>query len=236
MSLELIIGVQVVVLGIVLFALAPAMRRRWPTADGYLVLARSAAIVVGIALIAASITGGQTPMSNTPNPVPDQVTSVDAGYKLYQANCAACHGVDARGGGPLAGTTKVQPPSLRAHLSQHTDGDLFYWISNGMPGGMPAWSDKLDETDRWNLVNYLRSINGQGPTANPPPSAATGQGVMVAMLFPIGWATFFGIWLGTGARRTWRSRRRYGSPSSGQPQRERASPGAPMPNVSDPGD
>ncbi len=203
MSLGLIIGVQVVIVGIVLFALTPAMRRRWPRADGYVALARSAAIVVGIALVAISLGGGQTPMSGTPNPVPNQVTSVEAGYDLYQANCAACHGVDGNGGGPLAGTTQVQPPSLKAHLTQHTDGDLFYWISNGLPGGMPAWSDKISETDRWNLVNYLRSINGQGPTANPSSSPAAAA----TFLFPLGWAIFFGVWLGTGVRRARRSRR-----------------------------
>jgi mono/diheme cytochrome c family protein len=61
----------------------------------------------------------------------------------------------------------MRPPSLRTHLDQHTDGDLFYWITNGLPGGMPAWGDKLSETDRWNLINYLRSVNGVGPTPDP---------------------------------------------------------------------
>ena len=144
------------------------------------------------------------------------MTSVDAGYDLYQANCAACHGVDGNGGGPLAGTTPVQPPSLKAHLTQHTDGDLFYWISNGLPGGMPGWSDKLSETDRWNLVNYLRSINGQGPTANPRPSAAATQGAAVVFLLPLGWATFFCVWLGAGARRRRRGRGRATSRNRGR--------------------
>lgn len=200
MSLGLIIGVQIVIVGIVLFGVTPALRRRWPKADGYVALARSAAIVVGIALVALSAGGGQTPMSGTPNPVPDQVTSVDTGARLYQANCAACHGVDGNGGGPLSGTTAVQPPSLKAHLAQHTDGDLFYWISNGLPGGMPAWSDKLTETDRWNLVNYLRSINGQGPTAAPSATAA-GSHERLGLLFPVGLGTVFIGWLVTGLRR-----------------------------------
>jgi mono/diheme cytochrome c family protein len=204
-SLGLVIGVQLAVLGIALFFLTPAIRRRWPAASSYLALARTAGIVIGIALIGLAVSGGQTPMSNTPNPVPDQVTSVDAGYQLYQANCAACHGVDGNGGGPLAGTTPVTPPSLKAHLSQHTDGDLFYWITNGLPGGMPAWSSKLSETDRWNVVNYLRSINGQGPTANPSGSVAT-PADHVAILFPLGFAGLFGAWLGAGLRRSRRGR------------------------------
>jgi mono/diheme cytochrome c family protein len=205
MTLGLIIGVQVLVLGVVLFFLTPAIRRRWPKADGYVALARTGAIVIGIALLALSLSGGQTPMSNTPNPVADQVTSVDVGYDIYQANCAACHGVDGNGGGPLAGTTPVRPPSLKAHLAQHTDGDLFYWISNGLPGGMPGWADRLTETDRWNVVNYLRSINGIGPT--PHPSAAGIAADRLVLLFPVGWAVLLGGWLVAGIRRS-RARRR----------------------------
>lgn len=201
MSLGLVIGVQLATAGIVLLVLTPAIRRRWPRVDNYLALARTALIVIGIALVGLTASGGQTPMSSTPNPVPSTVTSVNAGYRLYQANCAACHGVDGNGGGPLVGTTQVTPPSLRAHLSQHTDGDLFYWISKGLPGGMPAWESQLSESDRWNLVNFLRSINGQGPTANPSASAG-GAADRMAALVPIGLATFFGGWLAAGLRQS----------------------------------
>jgi len=174
-SIAVIVGLQLVLLGVILLLAGPAIRRRWPATGGYLVLARSIALVLGVTLVGSSLGGGQTPMSNTPNPVPAQVASVTAGRDLYQANCAACHGVDGTGGGPLAGTTPVTPPSLKAHLGQHTDGDLFYWISNGLPGGMPGWSARLSETDRWNIINYLRSINGQGPTAAPSATSKQGQ-------------------------------------------------------------
>jgi mono/diheme cytochrome c family protein len=156
-------------------------------------------IIVGVVLIAIAAGGGQTPMSGTPNPVPAQVTSVNAGYRLYQANCAACHGVDGNGGGPLSGMTAVVPPSLRAHLSDHADGDLFYWISKGLPGGMPAWESEMSETDRWDLVNYLRAINGQGPTPDP---STVGQLDRMAVLFPVGFALMTVGWVVSGLRRS----------------------------------
>jgi len=198
MSLFLIVGVQVVVLATILFALSPIVHRRWPTGDAALAIGRSVLLVAGIVLIAVDLAGGQTPMSKTPNPVAGTVTSVEAGRVAYQANCAACHGVDARGGGPQAGTTAIQPPSLIAHLEGHADGDLFYWISNGMPGGMPEWADKLSETDRWNLVNYLRAINGRSPITAVPPASR------VAVMLPVGVGIAGAAWLLGG----WRRRRR----------------------------
>ena len=52
----------------------------------------------------------------------------------------------------------------------------------GLPGGMPAWSGTLTETDRWNLVNYLRAINGRGPSPAPSASSSTGRAPELAGL------------------------------------------------------
>ena len=47
---------------------------------------------------------------------------------------------------------------------------------------MPAWSGTLTETDRWNLVNYLRAIDGRGPSPAPSASSSTGRAPEVAGL------------------------------------------------------
>jgi mono/diheme cytochrome c family protein len=219
MSVGLVIGIQVALLGLLLFALTPVIRRRWPESAGTLALARSGALIIGITLVAISVTGGQTPMSAVPNPVANTVTSIDAGERLYQANCAACHGVAGEGGGPLASTTPIRPPSLKAHLAQHTDGDLFYWISNGLPGGMPAWSDTLSETDRWNVINYLRALNEPGAPAAVS-SIADGSVDQWAWLLPTSLGLFFAVWLGAGLRRA-----RFASRFSKEPRVRRRTDG-----------
>jgi mono/diheme cytochrome c family protein len=223
LTIGVVVGVEALIVAILLYLGAGTIRRRWPRRAG---LARPVAWlagIIGVVLVLGAVFADTTPESQLTNPVPDTVTSVTAGQKLYLANCAACHGVDARGGGPQAGTTAVRPPSLLSgHLNQHTDGDIFFWISTGLPGGMPAWAATLSETDRWNLVNYLRSINGGGPapgspappssSAAPSPGATSSAGGAspsgtaaatdrVALLFPVGLAGLFGAWFVAGVRR-----------------------------------
>lgn len=157
-SVLIVVGGQLILLGVVVAILGRRLVQRWPALRSAVIVGRTFGIIGGVALIAASFAVGDTPMSTVPNPNPPTVRSIAAGAALYQANCAACHGVDAKGGGPLAGTTRVPPPSLVDHVGSHRDGDLFYWIENGRPGGMPSFAGQLSDDQIWDLVNYLRSI------------------------------------------------------------------------------
>jgi mono/diheme cytochrome c family protein len=99
------------------------------------------------------------------NPTSATVDSIARGTRLYTNNCSACHGVNARGGGPMAGTTAVPPPALTgstSHLGGRTDGELFRIIVNGQSGGMPAWGGKLSDNEIWDVVNFLRSLDRGG--------------------------------------------------------------------------
>jgi putative copper resistance protein D len=118
-------------------------------------------VVVGLAVVVA--VGGKLFRGDPINPVSPTVDSIARGTQLYANNCAACHGVNARGGGEMAGTTAVPPPPLTgtgSHLDQHTDGQLFQIILDGRGGGMPSWAGKLAESEIWDVVNFLRSLDG----------------------------------------------------------------------------
>ncbi len=206
-TVGLVVGIQLLIAAAVLGGFAWYVRDRRP---GWNRVARVGAAFAGLAggvlLVAAVLGPGSAGDVALANPVPLTVTSVDAGQNLYEANCARCHGVDARGGGVDAGTTQIAPANLRSgHLNLHSDVDIYTWISSGLPGGMPAWSGQLSETDRWNLVNFLRSVNGRGPTpapsaVGPPALAGIGIGGTVG-------AALVG-WLAVGLER--RRRRRQG--------------------------
>jgi mono/diheme cytochrome c family protein len=183
-TIEAVIGIQLALAAVLLAAFSRYVRDRRPRWASRARLGAIAVAVPGLVLVLAGVldvTGGSAGGPVT-NPIADTVTSVDRGAVVYDASCARCHGVDALGGGVDAGTTQIRPSNLRSgHLNQHSDSDIYLWISNGLTGGMPAWSGTLSETDRWNLVNYLRSINGTGPTVGPSPSqGASGSGVVPA--------------------------------------------------------
>ena len=99
------------------------------------------------------------------NPIAPDRQSIAAGQAVYTENCIRCHGVSGKGDGPDGLLLNPRPADLTKHgvPGVHTDAQLFDWITNGLPGTrMPAWKNKLSDTDRWNLVNYIRFL------AKPP--------------------------------------------------------------------
>jgi mono/diheme cytochrome c family protein len=95
------------------------------------------------------------------NPIPLSPESIAAGQELFSTNCAACHGETGQGDGPVGVTLNPRPADLTQHavVGIHTDAQLFEWITNGFPGSrMPGFKSALSDTERWQLVNFIRSL------------------------------------------------------------------------------
>ncbi len=92
--------------------------------------------------------------------VPYHAISVANGTRLYQESCAVCHGVAGYGDGPGAKGLKPKPANLTAkHTGDHTAGDLFWWLTEGFQRtAMPGFKDSLNEEERWDLINFIRTI------------------------------------------------------------------------------
>jgi len=130
------------------------------------------AFISGLVFTISGIVNASGPTITYVNPTPDTVASVDRGAVLYDATCARCHGAEYRGDGPDAGTTEVPPSILISGLvASHSDSDLYTWIRDGLPGGMPGSGATLTDAQRWDLVNFLRGINGQGPSPDLAPTS-----------------------------------------------------------------
>ncbi len=94
------------------------------------------------------------------NPVESDQVSLERGRVLFSINCIQCHGTSGEGNGVIANflVTK-KPANLTTDAVQvKSDGTLFLTISNGIPGAMPALNENLTVRDRWDVVNYLRTL------------------------------------------------------------------------------
>jgi hypothetical protein len=97
------------------------------------------------------------------NPVQATEQSIEQGRMIFLRSCIMCHGESGRGDGPLAATLPIKPANLYDHVPYHPDQFFFSVITNGLSGVMPAFGNSISETDRWNVLNYLRSAFGQPP-------------------------------------------------------------------------
>lgn len=105
------------------------------------------------------------PTSYAASPTGFSAVSIADGLALYPDHCASCHGAEGRGDGPAAAGLRVPPADLTAaHLWDHADGELFWWIAHGMrtPEGetvMRGVSGELPDDQIWHLIDAIRARN-----------------------------------------------------------------------------
>ena len=103
-----------------------------------------------------------------PNPIPASLQSLKNGEVLYQRYCVACHGPDGHGDGPVAGAPFGTGPfglvlpigGPYSVAKAFGDGHIYTTITLGR-GRMPSYQ-RIPADGRWDIVNYIREINGQG--------------------------------------------------------------------------
>lgn len=91
--------------------------------------------------------------------------AIAAGAALFHENCASCHGAEADGHGPAAKGLVPPPANFRSGslLGQHSDAYLYWRITTGKPGtAMPSFHGVLGDTEKWQVVAYLRSLAAAG--------------------------------------------------------------------------
>jgi cytochrome c oxidase cbb3-type subunit III len=110
---------------------------------------------------------GQNPLANDPK-------ASKLGEFQFRSNCAFCHGLGARGGGRGPDLTRAQ----KRH--GNSDGDLFRTINEGVPGtamppnGATQQGVGMTDTEIWQVIAYIRSVQVKTP-AQPPGDAAHGK-------------------------------------------------------------
>jgi mono/diheme cytochrome c family protein len=110
---------------------------------------------------------GEAPMSREEasaalhNPLKPTPASLAAGKSLFETNCAVCHGNNARGNGTVSFLLRVPPADLTAGVAaQRSNGYIYATIRNGSIV-MPSYADAMSSHERWEVVLYLRSLQGK---------------------------------------------------------------------------
>jgi len=98
----------------------------------------------------------------TTSPVPATEENIAKGKRLYNIYCAICHGEKGDGEGFLVredgGVYPAMPANfLSADLKNSTDGRYYYAIMKGR-NMMEPFYDKLDYEERWQVIQYIRSL------------------------------------------------------------------------------
>lgn len=101
----------------------------------------------------------------TKNPVSATPESIAKGKELYldrnKGNCVFCHGETGAGNEANLPKLRRKPADLtnKERMAAMTDGELFWKITKGITGIMPAGEKKMPlEEERWHVVNYIRTL------------------------------------------------------------------------------
>lgn len=94
------------------------------------------------------------------NPLPPlNETQFKEAERLFNINCAICHGEKMDAQGPLATGGKV-PAVANLTIKQYVDmpeGTMFHSVTYGK-GNMGSYASQLTRAERWMVVSYVKSV------------------------------------------------------------------------------
>jgi alcohol dehydrogenase (cytochrome c) len=105
----------------------------------------------------------RSPYASISNPHKEPA-DLESGAALFRANCAACHGADARG--------RELAPALVGRTLKHGDSDwaLYRTVQNGI-SGTPMPAHAWDAKRIWQTISYLRSLENSRRHLSVTPGA-----------------------------------------------------------------
>ena len=153
---QVFVAAAACVAGAIAVALGAWWRQlRWPLIIGGAALALFFSPAFGALFEAAY------PTSFYASPTRYAATSIVQGRQIFAERCASCHGADGRGADgenwAKASASVEQRDLVGNDIYTHADGDLFWWIQNGIGAAMPAFGAALDEDARWNLIDFIHA-------------------------------------------------------------------------------
>ena len=88
----------------------------------------------------------------------NKAESVKRGAKIFKTRCMICHGTTGKGDGIGGKALTPKPQNLTSGMVQsQADGEIFWKVTNGR-NDMIKWGPILTEDQRWDVVNYVRTL------------------------------------------------------------------------------
>lgn len=118
------------------------------------------ALIAGLAPAIADEPAWEAPAraARKTNPVVADEASLASGKAVFAKECLQCHGASGKGDGPAAKDLKVKPKNLDDEaVGKQSDGALFWKLTEGR-APMPSYDKTLSETERWQVIRYVRSL------------------------------------------------------------------------------
>ena len=92
------------------------------------------------------------------NPLTADAGTLAAGKASYVKECLSCHGKGGKGDGPSAAQLDKPAGNFTTATTQgQSDGALYWKVSEGKKP-MPSFKKKLNETQIWQSVVYMRTF------------------------------------------------------------------------------
>lgn len=81
------------------------------------------------------------------------------GKKVYEQNCATCHGAKGKGDGVAAAALNPKPNNFSKGVFKYgsKDADLEKTIKNGK-GSMPKWAGVVSDKNIKDVISYIRTL------------------------------------------------------------------------------
>ncbi len=92
------------------------------------------------------------------NPVADLTgKELEEAERLYNINCAICHGDKGTANGPLSAKIGAIANLTLPKYVAMADGTMFYSITYGL-NNMGSYASQLSSEQRWQIIKYIRTI------------------------------------------------------------------------------
>ena len=92
--------------------------------------------------------------------------------RLFNINCGICHGAKGGGNGPIADKIGAVANLTLPLYKDMADGTMFYSITHGK-NNMGSYASQLSIKQRWEMVKYIRVLQGGESAAADTSATAT---------------------------------------------------------------